>query len=186
MELTKELAHELFYEENGILYWKPKNQKVKGAKRFNTRYANKEAGGFDRKGYKRVKCNQENKSIGVHRVIFLMHHGYLTEVIDHINGNITDNRIENLRAASYQTNNQNSRIARHNTSGIKGVSWHKQNKSWRCSLWTNNKSKEVGGFETKELAEEFMQLWREMAHGEFANHGKTPYPTDSYYLYCTR
>jgi hypothetical protein len=36
-------------------------------------------------------------------------------------------------------------------------------------LWTNNKSKEVGGFETKELAEEFMQLWREMAHGEFAN-----------------
>lgn len=171
MELTFELAHSLFYEKDGVLYWRERKNISQGTAAFNTKYANKEAGGFDSKGYKRVKYKKDKKSIGVHRVIFLMRHGYLTEVIDHINGNKIDNRIENLRAATYKTNNQNSRIAKHNTSGIKGVSWHKRNNCWRCSLWTNNKSKEVGGFETKELAEEFMQLWRDMAHGDFANHG---------------
>ena len=173
MELTKELVHELFYEVDGILFWKPKPLNVSRAKFFNTLYANKEAGAFDKKGYRRVIYKNGFPSTGTHRIIFLMHHGYLPEVIDHINGNPADNRIENLRAATRQTNNQNSRLARHNTSGIKGVSYSKQNKCWRCSLSFNNKTKEVSGFITKDDAADFMDLWRSIAHGEFANNGKT-------------
>jgi hypothetical protein len=171
MELTKELAHELFYEVDGILFWKPKPNTVKRSKFFNTLYANKEAGGFDRKGYRRVVYKQGCKTTGVHRVIFLMHHGYLPEVIDHINGMPADNRIDNLRAATRQTNNQNSRLARHNTSGVKGVSYSKKDRYWRCSLSFNNKTKEVAGFKTIEDAADFMDLWRSLAHGEFANNG---------------
>ena len=170
MELTFELAHSLFYEKDGVLYWKKKQVGLR-VSFFNTRYADKEVGGFDGKGYRRVVYKQGCKSIGVHRIIFLMHHGYLPEVIDHINGMPADNRIENLRAATRQTNNQNSRLARHNTSGVKGVSYSKQNKCWRCSLSFKNKTKEVSGFITKEDAADFMDLWRSIAHGEFANNG---------------
>jgi hypothetical protein len=170
MELTFELAHSLFYEKDGILFWK-KKEVVSKRSVFNTRYANKEVGGFDGKGYRRVVYKQGCKSIGVHRVIFLMHHGYLPEVIDHINGKPADNRIDNLRAATRQTNNQNSCLARHNTSGVKGVSYSKSNRHWRCSLSFNNKTKEVSGFRTIEDAADFMDLWRSEAHGEFANNG---------------
>jgi hypothetical protein len=170
MELTFELAHSLFYEKDGILFWK-KKEIVSLRSCFNTKYANKEAGAFDGKGYRRVVYKQGCKSIGVHRVIFLMHYGYLPEVIDHINGKPADNRIENLRAATRQTNNQNSCLARHNTSGVKGVSYSKSNRHWRCSLSFNNKTKEVSGFRTIEDAADFMDLWRSEAHGEFANNG---------------
>jgi len=37
----------------------------------------------------------------------------------------------------------------------------------------NNKTKEVSGFITKDDAADFMDLWRSIAHGEFANNGKT-------------
>ena len=165
--LTKELCHKYFEYVDGILYRKYVESESKS---YNTKYAGKAAGNLDSRGHLRLSL--KNKRYAVHRVIFLMFHGYLPEEVDHKNNIRTDNRIENLRAATVFQNRHNSLIPSTNTSGIKGVSWHKQNKSWRCSLWTNNKSKEVGGFETKELAEEFMQLWREMAHGEFANHGK--------------
>ena len=170
MELTFELAHNLFYEKDGVLFWKKKEGTYRVAF-FNTRYANKEAGSFDSKGYRRVIYKQGCKSVGTHRIIFLMYHGYLPEVIDHINGKPEDNRIENLRAATRQTNNHNSKLARHNTSGVKGVSYSKKDKYWRCSLSFLNRTKEVSGFKTIEDAADFMDLWRKEAHGEFANNG---------------
>jgi HNH endonuclease len=170
MELTYDRAHELFYIQDNKLFWKLKaDTKMRSC--FNKRYANKEAGTFDGKGYRRVKCDQNMPTTGAHRIIFLMHHKYLPEIIDHINGNPSDNRIENLRAATRQTNNHNSVLARHNTSGVKGVSYSKQNKHWRCSLSFNNKTKEVAGFKTIEDAADFMDLWRSEAHGKFANNG---------------
>lgn len=164
-------AHKLFYEFKGVLYWKKRPINGMWSKVFNARYANKEAGGFDGKGYRRVKYDQAKPTIGVHRVIFLMYNGYLPDVVDHIDGNKANNRIENLRGADQKRNNYNSRLARHNTSGVKGVSFHTPSKRWRCSMSIDNKIKQVWGFDSKEDAAEFMYLWREMAHGEFANHG---------------
>jgi len=170
MELSFELAHNLFYEKDGVLFWK-KKEGTNRASFFNKRFANKEAGGFDSRGYRRVIYKQGCKSIAVHRIIFLMHHKYLPEVVDHINGKPADNRIENLRAATIKTNNYNSRLAKNNTSGVTGVSFSKQNKCWRCSLSFENKTKEISGFTTKEDAADFMDLWRLLAHKEFANNG---------------
>ena len=163
--ITKDICHQLFDYRDGSLYWKDRiiskgRKSVKNGKKVGTSGGN---------GYLNVdidKCRYR-----VHRLVFMMFNGYLPEEVDHINNNRTDNRIENLRASDKTTNKHNSLKPITNTSGIKGVSWHKKNKTWRCCLWTNNKPKEVCGFETKELAQEFMELWREMAHGSFANHG---------------
>ena len=42
-----------------------------------------------------------------HRAVWAVVHGYLPVVIDHINGNPYDNRLENLREVSYSENNKN-------------------------------------------------------------------------------
>ena len=66
-----------------------------------------------------------------HRVIFAMAHGYWPKMVDHINGDKTDNRIENLRDAHYRRNNTvNSKLREDNTSGFRGVINHKQVNGW--------------------------------------------------------
>ena len=42
-----------------------------------------------------------------HRMIFLMYHGTIPEMIDHINGDKSDNRIENLRPTNKSLNGLN-------------------------------------------------------------------------------
>lgn len=44
-------------------------------------------------------------------------------IIDHINGDSLDNRIENLRIGTYTHNNSNKKKASNNTLGFSGVSW---------------------------------------------------------------
>ena len=161
MTLTQEEAHRLFEYKDGMLLWK-----IKPARRVSVGDV---VGSRNDKGYQNIVI--KGKQWGVHKVIFLMHHGYLPEVIDHVNGLPNDNRIQNLRAATQKKNNQNQRFAKHNTSGVKGVSFHKKTGKWRCSLSTDNKTKQVTCFASKDAAAEFMELWRDMAHGEFANHG---------------
>lgn len=70
--------------------------------------------------------------------------------VDHINGNTLDNRKENLRLCTESENLRNQTIKRkNNTSGYKGVSWHKQNKMWRTRLFYNKKYINLGLFDNK-------------------------------------
>jgi hypothetical protein len=93
-----------------------------------------------------------------HRLIFLWHHGFLPERIDHIDGCSLNNKIENLRAVTQSQNLQNTNKRKTNTSGYKGVSWSKQRKCWIASITVNHKCRNLGGFKTKELAYEAYQL----------------------------
>lgn len=43
-----------------------------------------------------------------HRAVFALHHGYWPEMVDHINGDRSDNRIENLRASDKKMNARNA------------------------------------------------------------------------------
>lgn len=65
------------------------------------------------------------KQYKVHRIIWELKFGEIPEgkIIDHINGDSLDNRIENLRIATYIHNNSNKKKASNNTLGFSGVSW---------------------------------------------------------------
>ena len=162
----KEFFEQYLQYNDGILYWKFREN---SSKQWNTKFVNKKAGWKSSTGYTVIEIL--GKRYPAHRIIFCMFNGFLPEEVDHINNDRTDNRIENLRAATSLTNKYNSLTPKHNTSGIKGVSLHKPTGKWRCSMSINNKTKQIFGFATKELAQEFMELWRETVHGTFANNG---------------
>jgi len=107
-----------------------------------------------------------------HRAIWAMHNGdWPTQVIDHINGDRSDNRIENLREASMSNNQHNRPIQKNNTSGFKGVHFHKVTGKWRASIWKDSKQTRLGLFSTPETAHEAYKSACEVMHGSFSNFG---------------
>lgn len=108
----------------------------------------------------------------VHRVVWESAYGPIPDGmwIDHINGDPTDNRLENLRLATVSQNNMNMRRRKDNKAGVKGLCWvsrkDRPNGRW-CARVTANK--ETHKFYTTDLLEAVAWLHRTRAklHGEF-------------------
>ena len=105
-----------------------------------------------------------------HRIIFLWHHGWLPKGdIDHDNKNKTDNRIENLRAATRSENQHNVPLQKNSTTGCKNVTQHYG--KYRVRLSADGKDRFFGHFNDLELADLVAQEARDLYHGKFACHG---------------
>ena len=160
MELTKELLHHLFDYKDGDLYWKNVPSK-------NYRLNNMKVGDSSTKSrYLQVAIHR--KKYYVHHVVYLYHHGHSPKIIDHIDNNPRNNKIENLRPASLSQNQYNKKISKHNTSGVKGVYWHKRSQKWmaRCNL--DKKCFYLGSFKNLDEARDAVINFRNLKHGEFA------------------
>ncbi len=162
--MNQDYLKELFSYDDGWLYWKVD----KGLKRL----AGKKAGSIQKiTGYWRVKI--DGKEYLLHRLIFLYHHGFLPEYLDHINGNPLDNRIENLRKATISQNGFNTRKYKNNKSGVKNVFWYSRAQKWIARIRVNGKNVFHQQCDTVEEAEALLKEVRHKYHGEFANDGKT-------------
>ena len=137
--LTQEfLRHLLDYNpDTGVLTWRAKpSQGIK---------IGRQAGTPTSEGYLALQINK--KKMYAHRAIWLHVHGvWPAEEIDHINRNRADNRLVNLRAATRLENSHNTGKHVTNTSGHKGVTFHRRNKQWQVQLSANNKTFYVGQF----------------------------------------
>jgi len=103
--------------------------------------------------YMRFRLN--GKNVRNHRYIYEMYHGIKIPKgmqINHINEDKLDNRISNLEMVTNQQNKQATTMYRRNTSGFKGVCWHKRDKVWRSQICFNEKIIHLGNHQTKELA----------------------------------
>ena len=154
-ELPADLLHELFEYRDGELLWR-----VGG----NGRHIGMVAGAINRDGYRRVKINYQ--LYAVHRLVWVMHGNDPVPFVDHINGDVLDNRIENLRAATHSQNCMNRRQRSDNKSGIKGV-MRKKDKWYGC-VTLNYKVYPAGYFDRKEDAAAAVDKLRKELHGEFA------------------
>jgi hypothetical protein len=88
-----------------------------------------------KKGY--LTLGWDGKRYLAHRIIYYMHTG--TDpgdmCVDHINGDVKDNRPVNLRLATPRQNSQNmTRPMRNNKTGVLGVHWNSQNKTWCAKI----------------------------------------------------
>jgi hypothetical protein len=145
MELTVEqLKDTLDYDaDTGVFVWKIRPSKAVKAG---------DVAGCTEKRIGYITIGIAKRIYKAHRLAWLYVYGSWPKgLIDHINGNKADNRIENLREVFADGNSQNVRKPnRRNKSGFMGVIWF-QNK-WRASVSVNGKSKWLGDYSTPEEA----------------------------------
>ena len=113
--------------------------------------------------------NYRRSRLQCHRVIWLLVYGSWPEgILDHKNGNRTDNRIENLRIATHAQNIANAKVLRTNTSGYKGVNKRRSGK-WQAVITVNQKKTSLGTFADIEDAAAAYAKAARSAFGDFAN-----------------
>ena len=104
-----------------------------------------------------------------HRVAWVMTHGeWPKEMIDHINGDRSDNRLCNLRQATRSQNLINSKLSSRNSSGFRGVSWCSAKQKWDARIYSATKLRLLGRFKTKEEAIAAYAAAAAELHGDFA------------------
>ena len=151
---------DIFHYNNGKLYWK-----VKPKSGINI---GDEAGWLNTTGYLQV-C-YKRKKYSVHKIVWELFNGEVPIgfVINHIDVNPLNNKIENLRLGSMAQNQYNHSLRKDNTSGIKGVSFSKDKNKWRVQLKVNKKALNFGCHEDIEFAELVAHEARVKYHGRLS------------------
>lgn len=137
-DLTQERLRELldYDPETGFFTW---------VTRRNGIHVGQTAGHVNNHGYVQIRI--DGRSYQAHRLAWLWMVGALpTDHVDHINRDRADNRWGNLRLASRSQNMGNRSISRNNTSGVKGVIWHKDAGKWMACIKINGKRRYLGYF----------------------------------------
>jgi hypothetical protein len=148
----------LYDSETGRLFW-----------RANGR-AGREAGHIDADGYRVIRLS--GRLHRAHRLIWVLAHNEAPPpIIDHVNGNRTDNRPENLRAATHQQNMVNRGPARKNVLRMKGV--RQRGARWLSQITHNRRAVFLGSYPTAEEAGAAYAAASRRLHGEFANLGNS-------------
>jgi hypothetical protein len=88
--------------------------------------------------------------------------------IDHKDTDRTKNSWLNLRLATRSQNNANWKAPRHNTSGLKGVCFHKGAQKWCAQIHKDRKRIYLGLFLSKEEAKAVHDAKAVELYGEFA------------------
>ena len=99
---------------------------------------------------------------------FYMTGRWCKPTIDHRDGNITNNRWNNLRRATASQNNANRRRPRHNTSGYKGVYRSRRSGHWCAHIGRNGQTIHLGTFPTPQAAHAAYLAAARKFFGEFA------------------
>lgn len=120
-------------------------------------------------GYKKIKDPETNKWVFAHRYVWKKYYGkYPNGILDHINGDRTDNRIENLRLVTLAQNSWNRKTSKASKTGYKGVVFDGNTRKFLVGIRKHGKQISLGYFENsndgaKRYNEEATKLFGEFA-----------------------
>ena len=123
------------------------------------------AGAVNSNGYRIIQV--DGVQYFAHRLAWFYVHGEMPDIIDHVNRDRCDNRLCNLRVADASQNSLNTPINKLNTSGHKGVIWHKQRGKWLVQLRVARKIYSFGLYVDINEAVAVAKKERKRLHGEF-------------------
>ena len=107
----------------------------------------------DLNGYLKLNLYKDGmtKTIEVHKLIaiaFLNHEPCGNKiVVDHIDNNKTNNRLDNLQLITHRENLSKDKSGY--TSQYVGVSWSKQKNKWMATIQVSGKNKHLGSFDSE-------------------------------------
>lgn len=126
-----------------------------------------------------VQINSRRKAVyaGTHidgRTITLQKFLTSYNQTDHVNGNGLDCRRRNMREATKTQNMCNRGKQKNNSSGFKGVTFHKTTKKWTAQIWAEGQKKYLGEYFSKKQAALAYNDAALKFHGEFASLNEVP------------
>jgi HNH endonuclease len=164
----------LFSLEEGTLVWRERPRSDFRARdrwlTWNKRFAGKRAGYVDPRGY--LQVHVDHRKYWGHRIIFALAKEKLpsiTELVDHIDDDPSNNAPDNFRLADYSTNCFNSHKRLTNRSGFKGVS--PNGSGFAAQITLKGTVRHLGTFATPEAAHAAYVAASEQLHGEFGRAG---------------
>jgi HNH endonuclease len=166
------LAQAFRVDECSVLIWRDRPRShFKSAwahRRFEQKHAGKPVGTWTTNGY--LYVGYRGSKLRAHRVVWALAHGrWPVEDIDHINGDRSDNRLENLREVTRQQNLQNTARRKDNTTGITGV--RRMRGRWQARIFLDGQYTCLGTFDDLSEAAAVRKA-AEMSHGYHPNHGR--------------
>lgn len=157
--------------ETGRLFWRErdvslfpdgKQSAAQTAASWNSRFAGKEAGKLS-DGWMRVGILGRQYSAA--RVCFAMENGFWpAEKLNHVDGDVKDNRLSKLREATpLEIARNRRRMSANASSKITGVTWNKVRRKWAAYIYVSRTYKFLGHFESIEAA----AACRKLAEAQF-------------------
>lgn len=168
------LRERLHYEPaTGVLTWRIRPTEHFPDKAhcdtWNTRYAGKSAGAAHNSGYRILDI--DDVALMAHRIVWAMFYGNdVPYDIDHIDGNRTNNRIDNLRLATRAENLANAKKRKHTKTGVKGVSFDTNRGKFQAHITVLYKKHHLGRFDTLDEAIAARRIAAERLQGKFVKH----------------
>ena len=159
----------LFYKERDRHHFAPNRFGTSAFVTWHKKYAGAEASRVNKDGYAIVAV--KGTAFKAHRVAWAIQYGRWPLAIDHVNGNRSDNRIENLREVTTAENNRNISIKSNNKSGVTGVVRFRGT-HWYAFINHNYKRIHLGSFRDFDAAVKARKE-AELRYGYHPNHGRS-------------
>ena len=142
-DIYKELSNLIYFNDSGLPIWKyDRNNKVKKG----------DVAGYIQDGYRKIGLRDKKSGkmtlIYAHRLHWYIRYNELPQVIDHINRDRSDNRIENLRKCTPSQSARN-RLYPSSTSKYTGVSLSPNKKKWKSAIKVGDKNVCLGYFDNE-------------------------------------
>ncbi len=166
--------------DTGIIRHNPERPKesfrTEGAyKIWLRRYCGQLAGCTDCQGYRKVVLKRGGKSVNIHCHRLALHLSGVEIAkglhVDHIDGDQSNNRLNNLRVVTCQGNMRNAKLPSTNKSGVIGVYWNSAVGKWRANIKINYKCIHLGYYTNKDDAIKARKA-AEIKYGFHENHGR--------------
>lgn len=136
------------------------------------RYKGQKAGYVNNSnGYLRLKIKATVYEYG--RIAWALYYGEdpCQMLVDHIDRNPLNNRIENLRLVTKAGNNRNTKLRKDNTSGAKGVTYRRKTSKYIAQINVDRVKIHIGCYDTVGEAARAAAVARAFYHGKHASHG---------------